>query len=91
MAGTGPAGIQHHQQRSCATFAFIRVQHWSGKAKMILQSVSIPAILLLLAFKGLNQTNRELVIDVIAWVTTIVTAISVLPYITKAIAASKES
>jgi CDP-diacylglycerol--glycerol-3-phosphate 3-phosphatidyltransferase len=65
--------------------------NWSGKAKMILQSVSIPAILLLLAFKGLNEPNRALVIDSLAWLTTIVTAISALPYITKAISATKES
>lgn len=63
--------------------------NWSGKAKMILQSISIPIILLLLAFKGLSETNREIVINTLAWVTTIVTAISAGPYITRAIAASR--
>ena len=64
--------------------------NWSGKAKMILQSFSIPIILLLVAFKGLNEPNRELVIDILAWTTTIVTAISVLPYITRAMTATRK-
>ncbi len=65
--------------------------NWSGKAKMILQSISIPLILLLLAFHGLNEQNRGLVIDGLAWLTTIVTALSVVPYITKAASATKGS
>ncbi|GAB5496713.1 MAG: hypothetical protein Phyf2KO_17930 [Phycisphaerales bacterium] len=64
--------------------------NWSGKAKMVLQSISIPLILLLLAFKGLNEPNRELVIDILAWTTTIVTAISVLPYITSTMTATRK-
>ncbi|MFI4872369.1 MAG: CDP-diacylglycerol--glycerol-3-phosphate 3-phosphatidyltransferase [Phycisphaerales bacterium JB061] len=65
--------------------------NWSGKAKMILQSISIPLILLLLAFHGLNEQNRGLVIDGLAWLTTVVTALSVVPYITKAASATKGS
>ncbi len=64
--------------------------NWSGKTKMVLQSVSIPLILLLLALKGLNEPNRNLVIDVLAWTTTLVTAISALPYITSAMTATRK-
>ena len=65
--------------------------NWSGKAKMALQSVSIPLILLLLAFDRFNEPGQQYLINGIAWLTTIVTAVSALPYITKAMSATKES
>lgn len=60
--------------------------NWSGKAKMVLQSVSIPLILLLLALADRNSGAVRLTIDVLAWLTTLVTALSAGPYITRAIA-----
>lgn len=56
-----------------------------GKAKMILQSVSIPLILLTIAFgsPGPESTGR-LVITVLVWATVVTTVISGLPYIGQA-------
>ncbi len=65
--------------------------NWSGKIKMILQSVSIPLILLLLGTHALSETNRETIIRAIAWLTTLATALSAGPYITRAIAGFKKS
>ncbi len=65
--------------------------NWSGKIKMILQSVSIPLILLMLGTHALNEPNRERVITALAWLTTIATALSAGPYITRAAAAFKKS
>ena len=65
--------------------------NWSGKIKMILQSVSIPLILLLLGTHALNEPNRETLIRVLAWLTTIATALSAGPYITRAMTAFKKS
>ncbi|MCA9271705.1 MAG: CDP-diacylglycerol--glycerol-3-phosphate 3-phosphatidyltransferase [Phycisphaerales bacterium] len=68
----------------------------SGKIKMILQSVSIPLILLLLALAGReSDPNRYTYmlsgIKALAWLTTIATALSAGPYITRAAAAFKKS
>jgi len=56
-----------------------------GKAKMILQSVSIPLILLIIAFgsPGPESTGR-LVIVILVWATLVTTLLSGLPYIGKA-------
>ncbi len=63
--------------------------NWSGKAKMILQSVAVPAILLVLA---LVETRAAMRINAgIAWATTIVTAASAWPYITRAIAQGEDA
>lgn len=60
--------------------------NWSGKAKMILQSVAVPAILLCLA---LIETETARTINAgLAWTTTAVTALSAWPYITRAMAQS---
>jgi CDP-diacylglycerol--glycerol-3-phosphate 3-phosphatidyltransferase len=56
--------------------------NWSGKAKMILQSVAVPAILLLLAL--LPAERAQPINAGLAWLTTIVTAISAWPYIRRA-------
>lgn len=56
--------------------------NWAGKAKMILQSVAIPAMLLALAL--LKADTAQTINVVLAWATTIVTALSAWPYITRA-------
>lgn len=57
----------------------------SGKAKMILQSVAIPACLLA---AGLWASDRPTwagwVVSLLAWGTTLVTAFSAAPYVTRA-------
>jgi len=57
-----------------------------GKAKMILQSITIPLILLIVAFgsPGPDSTGR-LVISLLVWATLITTILSGLPYIGKAL------
>ncbi|MEX0876475.1 MAG: CDP-diacylglycerol--glycerol-3-phosphate 3-phosphatidyltransferase [Phycisphaerales bacterium] len=62
-----------------------------GKAKMILQSGSIPIILLIIALgsPGPDTTGR-LVIVVLVWATVVVTLLSGLPYIGKAMKHSIE-
>ena len=57
-----------------------------GKAKMILQSITIPLILLIVAFgsPGPDSTGR-LVITLFVWATLIVTILSGFPYIGKAL------
>ncbi len=56
-----------------------------GKAKMILQSVTIPLVLLIIAFgsPGPDSTGR-LVIVMLVWATLVVTLLSGLPYIGQA-------
>ena len=57
-----------------------------GKAKMILQSITIPLILLIVAFgsPGPDSTGR-LVISLLVWATLITTILSGFPYIGKAL------
>lgn len=70
---------------------------WSGKGKMILQSLCVPAVLVLIAVANpgtplprLHVEHPPLVtrmaIDIIVWVTVIVTVWSGLPYVLRAIA-----
>lgn len=61
---------------------------WSGKIKMIAQSITVPAILLLLAFLECEPgtPSRGLVLG-LAWGTTALTAWSAVPYISRARAA----
>ncbi len=56
-----------------------------GKAKMILQSITIPLVLLIIAFgsPGPDTTGR-LVISLLVWGTLITTILSAFPYIGKA-------
>jgi CDP-diacylglycerol--glycerol-3-phosphate 3-phosphatidyltransferase len=63
---------------------------WSGKLKMILQSICIPAVLVLMNMPGLS--NQEIrrpgdwaawAILIIVWATVIVTAWSGIPYVMK--------
>tara|TARA_R110000868_G_scaffold119469_1_gene316393 strand:+ start:57806 stop:58633 length:828 start_codon:yes stop_codon:yes gene_type:complete len=57
-----------------------------GKAKMILQSVTIPAILLLIAFTSPGpESGERTIIVLLVWATVVVTLLSGLPYIGKAL------
>lgn len=63
---------------------------WSGKAKMILQSVCIPAILVLVNIPQENESARaegliRWVIQGVVWATVVVTVWSAVPYITRAV------
>ncbi len=56
----------------------------SGKAKMIVQACAIPAILLLLGITNVTPgTWGRITIDVIAWITVVITVISGIPYVTR--------
>lgn len=62
---------------------------WSGKWKMILQSICVPAVLILMNLPG-AQGNRpgawaSYAILGIVWTTVLVTAWSAIPYITRAV------
>lgn len=55
---------------------------WSGKAKMILQSVTVPVILLVVAFASPGpDTNARTLLLFLTWATTIVTLFSGVPYV----------
>lgn len=57
-----------------------------GKAKMVLQSVTIPIILLVVAFGHPGpDTNARTLLVLLMWATTIVTVISAVPYIFRAV------
>jgi CDP-diacylglycerol---glycerol-3-phosphate 3-phosphatidyltransferase len=56
-----------------------------GKAKMILQSVSVPLILLIIAFGSpVPDSTGRLVIFLLVWATLVITILSGFPYIGKA-------
>ncbi len=58
----------------------------SGKAKMILQSITIPVILLLIALGSPGpESGERTIIILLVWATVIVTLFSGLPYIGKAL------
>ncbi|HMN41651.1 MAG TPA: CDP-alcohol phosphatidyltransferase family protein [Phycisphaerales bacterium] len=62
---------------------------WSGKLKMILQSVCVPTVLVLMNFRGdeghAPGTAASNAILVVVWATILVTAWSAVPYITRAV------
>lgn len=59
---------------------------WSGKAKMVLQSVAIPLILLIVAFGTPGpDTPARVFLLLLMWITTFVTLLSALPYIGRAL------
>lgn len=59
---------------------------WSGKAKMVLQSVAIPLILLVVAFGNPGpDTNARTFLVMLMWATTAVTVLSAFPYIGRAL------
>lgn len=64
--------------------------NWAGKAKMILQSAAVPLVLLILWIGPRNERLDptgwgRAAIDVIVWLTLLVTVISGIPYITAAV------
>lgn len=63
---------------------------FSGKAKMIIQSVAIPACLLIAGLWGSDRPEwAGWAATLAAWGTTLVTAASAVPYITRAIRAGR--
>lgn len=59
---------------------------WAGKAKMILQSVAVPVILLVVAFGSPGpDTNARTFLVLLMWLTTGITLLSALPYIGRAV------
>lgn len=59
---------------------------WAGKAKMILQACVIPAILLLLGVANVKRGSPgRLAIDTGVWITIVVTVLSGIPYLTRAL------
>lgn len=63
----------------------------SGKWKMILQSLCIPAVLLLLCFDPSRTLLDGRAIDILTWSTVLVTAWSAIPYIHRAVTASRST
>ena len=53
---------------------------WSGKIKMIVQSVAVPLILLAIAMTDSVRTGAHPVAVWSAWAATIATAVSIVPY-----------
>jgi len=57
-----------------------------GKAKMILQSITIPIILLLIAFGSPGpESGERTIIVLLVWATVVVTLVSGLPYVGQAL------
>ncbi len=64
----------------------------TGKLKMIVQACAVPAILVLLGIAPVQKgTWGRITIDIIAWSTVIVTVLSGLPYVTRAMRAARGS
>ena len=64
---------------------------WAGKAKMILQAIVVPIILVLLAWGApAHGSARAWMIDIAVWATVAATVVSGLPYITRAISATRK-
>ncbi len=58
---------------------------WSGKAKMVVQATVIPFILVVLGITEITPgTVGRRVIDAAAWITVVVTTVSGVPYIVRA-------
>jgi CDP-diacylglycerol--glycerol-3-phosphate 3-phosphatidyltransferase len=63
---------------------------FSGKAKMIIQSIAIPGCLLVAGLYGSQRPDwAGWAVTLAAWGTTLVTAASAVPYITRAIRAGR--
>lgn len=63
--------------------------NWWGKWKMILQSVVVPVVLILVMCDPLRHDAVRWVRDGLVWATVLVSAMSGVPYVTKAIRVSK--
>lgn len=60
----------------------------TGKLKMIVQSLAVPAVLLIPAMMSVAAgTAGRLAVDLIAWATTIITVVSGVPYVVRGLAA----
>ncbi|MEN0020265.1 MAG: CDP-alcohol phosphatidyltransferase family protein [Planctomycetota bacterium] len=60
---------------------------WTGKAKMIAQSLGLPTIILLVSLADVSPgTAARSAVLATAWAITSITAVSLLPYIARAIA-----
>jgi CDP-diacylglycerol--glycerol-3-phosphate 3-phosphatidyltransferase len=60
---------------------------WAGKWKMVAQSVAVPLILVVLAWGRWQPGDPgRLIIDITAWATVVITVLSAIPYIRRAIA-----
>lgn len=58
---------------------------WHGKAKMIIQSVCIPLVLMVLAFSNADRgSTARIVIEIAVWTTMLITVWSGVPYVTRA-------
>ncbi len=58
----------------------------SGKIKMMLQSASIPTILILLAITNAHPGDTaRLIIDIVTWAMVIATIVSAVPYVRRAV------
>lgn len=63
---------------------------WTGKLKMILQSICIPLVLVLIAFGSHEpRSAAHLTISVAVWATLLVTVLSGVNYVRRAIVASR--
>jgi CDP-diacylglycerol--glycerol-3-phosphate 3-phosphatidyltransferase len=63
---------------------------WAGKAKMILQAIVVPAILLILAWGAPGRGSpRAWAIDASVWATVLATVLSGVPYVTRAISTGR--
>lgn len=63
---------------------------WAGKAKMILQAIVVPLILVLLVWGAPESGSaRAWVIDASVWATVAATVLSGVPYVTRAIGARR--
>lgn len=63
----------------------------SGKLKMILQSIAVPLILLTLCvYTPWPGSTTKLLLDVVVWSTVLVSALSGVPYVLRAIALSSK-
>lgn len=66
----------------------------SGKLKMVLQSIVVPLVLVMLAFgerSVITGSTPRMVIVVSVWATVLVTVLSGVPYVTRAIAMLRRS
>lgn len=64
---------------------------WAGKAKMILQAIVVPMILVLLAWGAPSRGSPHAwAIEAAVWATVAATVLSGLPYITRAISATRK-
>jgi phosphatidylglycerophosphate synthase len=55
--------------------------NWSGKAKMVVQACVIPAILVILGITSVGPgTIGRWTIDVLVWITVVITIVSGWPY-----------